>query len=230
MTGLEAAFAALVLAAFGRWLARVARRVMFPWQKWGQAPDPAGVRSEDDFWAAEVDTLISWLQEKAVGAPGFSTSGEVRRHLDAVRNFLVRVPDEVFEDIRRELIQGHNQGDSTKAIAQKIEGILNVSGSENWRNRAQTVAVTEVNGALNAGWFAGAVQQQAQLGQSLSKKWIATHDTHTRTDHRAADGQIVALLSPFIVGTSPLLYPGDKAGPPEEVINCRCTAAIVEES
>jgi F like protein len=228
VTGLEAAFAALVFAALGRWLKRVIVHVMLPWKKWGQPPDPAGVRREDGFWTAEVDKLVGWLESHATGGQGFSTSAQVRGHMDRVRNLLVRVPDEVFQDIRRELVQGHDQGESTRAIADKINRILDVSGSENWRNRAQVIAVTEVNGALNAGWFGGAVTQQSQLGQPLAKKWIATHDSHTRHDHRQADGQIVPLLSPFIVGDSPLLYPGDKAGPPEQVINCRCTAAIVE--
>lgn len=228
MTGLEAAFAALVLAALGRWLKRIAVHVMLPWKKWGQAPDPGGVLAESEFWRGQVDTLVDWLGGHAVGGQGFSTSAEVRRHLDTVRNLLVRVPDEVFDDIRRELVKGHDQGDSTKAIANKVQAVLDVTGSENWPNRAQVIAVTEVNGALNAGWFGGAVAQQTQLGQPLAKKWISTHDTHTRPDHKAADGQTVPLLSPFIVGTSPLLYPGDKSGPPDEVINCRCTAAVVE--
>jgi uncharacterized protein with gpF-like domain len=201
---------------------------MLPWEQRGQAPDPSGVSRENEFWRSEVDTLVDWLNDKAVVGEGFSTSAEVRSHLDTVRNLLVRVPDEIFEDIRRELVKGNDQGDSVRAIAEKVDGILNVRGAENWPNRAQVIAVTEVNGALNAGWFGGAVAQQAQLGQSLAKKWIATHDSHTRPDHREADGQTVPLLSPFIVGTWPLLYPGDKAGPPEQVINCRCTAAVVE--
>ena len=225
MTGLEAAFAALVLAALARWLLKVRR---FVFRNGPEQPAPDGVRFADDDWRTEVDTLVEWLEAHAIGGEGFSASGEVRRHLDRVRNLLVRIPEEVFDDIRRELIEGHNQGDSTKTIADKIDRVLNVTGSENWRNRAQVIAVTEVNGALNAGWFAGAVAQQTQLGQPLAKKWIATHDTHTRSTHREADGQTVPLLSPFIVGNSALLYPGDKSGPPEEVINCRCTAAVVE--
>lgn len=228
MTPLEVAFAALVLAAFGRWLSRVRKWVMLPWQQRGQTPDPGGISREDEFWRGQVDTLVEWLDEHAVVGEGFSTTSEVRSHLDTVRNLLVRVPDEIFEDIRRELVKGNDQGDSVRAIAEKVEGVLNVTGSENWPNRAQVIAVTEVNGALNAGWFGGAVAQQSQLGQSLAKKWIATHDSHTRPDHRAADGQTVPLLSPFIVGESALMYPGDKAGPPEQVINCRCTAAVVE--
>lgn len=225
MTGLEAAFAALVLAALGRWLRKVAR---FVFRNGGSQPSPDGVRFADDDWRTEVDTLVTWLEGHAVGGEGFSTSGEVRSHFDRVRNLLVRVPDEVFDDIRRELVEGYNKGDSNKAIADKVQGVLDVTGSENWPNRAQVIAVTEVNGALNAGWFGSAVAQQAQLGQPLAKKWIATHDTHTRSEHREADGQVVALLSPFIVGDEPLMYPGDKTGSPWNIINCRCTAAVVE--
>lgn len=227
MTPLEAAFAALVLAALGRWLARVVKRVMFPWERWGQVPDPAGVRQEDPFWRDEVDGLVQWLDAHAA-QPSLRSSAEVSNHIARVRNYLVRVPDDVFDLVRTEIQRGHDNGDSIPVIAERIQKVLEVSGSELWPNRAQTIAVTEVNGASNAGWFAGAVKQQQQLGGPMSKKWIATHDTHTRASHREADGQTVPLLSPFIVGTSPLLYPGDKAGPPEEIINCRCTAAIVE--
>lgn len=227
MTPLEATFAALVLAALGRWVTRIAKRVMFPWRAWRQVPDPVAVRGEDSFWAAEVERLVRWLRNNTSESV-VSTQGEVGRHLDAVRNYLVRIPDEVFEEIRSQIQTGHRDGDAIPAIADRVQAILTVTGSEIWPNRAQTIAVTEVNGAANAGWFAGAVEEQKQLGVPLFKKWIATHDSHTRSTHRQADGQIVPLLSPFIVGTSPLLYPGDKAGPPEEVINCRCTAAVVE--
>lgn len=227
MTGLEAAFAALVLAALTRWLNRVRKAVMFPWTAWRQSPDPAGVRQFDGLWAAEVDRLVEWLDQNAV-QPSSSHQVEVNEHLTRVRNYLVRIPDEVFDLVRIEIQRGQAQGDPIKAVAERIDSILTATGSENWDTRARTIAVTEVNGASNAGWFAGAVKEQQQRGQ-LRKRWIATHDSHTRLDHREADGQEVALLSPFIVGTWPLLYPGDKNGPPDQVINCRCTAAVVEE-
>jgi hypothetical protein len=36
---------------------------------------------------------------------------------------------------------------------------------------------------------------------------------------------------PFTVGGASLMYPGDPAGPAEEVINCRCCVGfIVDES
>lgn len=240
MTGLEAAFATLVLAALTRWLAKVARKVMFPWTAWRQVPDPQAALSEQAMWQGEVDRLVTWLRLHAVtadratgdlnhaSATAVSTSTEVTRHLAAVRNLLTRIPEEVFHDIRAEIIRGHENGDPIEAIAAKVDGILRISGSENWPNRAQVIAVTEVNGAANAGWFAAAQRMQQNLSEHLSKKWVASHDTHVRPTHREADGQTVPLGSPFIVGTWPLLYPGDKNGPAEEIVNCRCTAVTVE--
>lgn len=238
MTGLEEAFAALVLAALTRWLLRISRKVMFPWTAWRQIPDPQAALSEQDLWSREVDRLVTWLARRAVdarveemGATGpksaISTSAEVNRHLGSVRNLLARIPQEAFEDIRRQILIGHQNGEPVKTIAGRIDEILRVSGSENWPNRARTIAVTEVNGASNAGWFAAAAQMQQQFGP-MSKKWLAAHDSNVRLEHRAADGQVVPLSQPFIVGGEPLMYPGDKAGSPWNIINCRCTAATVE--
>ena len=47
--------------------------------------------------------------------------------------------------------------------------------------------------------------------------------------HRAANGQTVGIHEDFIVGGAALAFPGDPAGPPEEVINCRCVSVPVED-
>ena len=233
MTGVEAAFAALVLAALTRWVGRVAKKVMFPWARWRMLPDPSGVYSDTEQWNREVDVLVRWLDRRPARegwnsvdqAPGYSTSQFVQQHLSQVRNLLVRIPDEVFADIRDELAKGTANGDSTQTIAERINTILDVSGS-NWKNRANVIAVTEVNGAYNAGWYASAQRAEQDIGHPLTKRWIASHDSHVRPTHKEADGQVRPLLTPFTVGTWPMQYPGDKAGPPEEVINCRCTAVL----
>jgi hypothetical protein len=56
----------------------------------------------------------------------------------------------------------------------------------------------------------------------------STDDSRTRETHRLADGQRVALGQPFIVGGFELAFPGDPDGPPQEVIQCRCTMLLVE--
>ena len=58
--------------------------------------------------------------------------------------------------------------------------------------------------------------------------WLATSDSRTRPTHRAAEGQRVPVGQPFIVGGAELRFPGDPSGPPQEVIQCRCTMLLVE--
>jgi len=59
------------------------------------------------------------------------------------------------------------------------------------------------------------------------KRWDAIIDRVTRDSHRRIDGEIVALDKRFSNG---LLYPGDPEGPPEEVMNCRCTMQPVDKA
>lgn len=54
------------------------------------------------------------------------------------------------------------------------------------------------------------------------RMWTSMEDIKVRPSHRLADGQIVGLDQPFIVGGYNLRFPGDPLGPPREVINCRC--------
>lgn len=51
----------------------------------------------------------------------------------------------------------------------------------------------------------------------------SVHDTRTRMTHRIADGQKVPMWSPFVVGGSLMMHPGDPEAPPDEVCNCRCS-------
>lgn len=56
----------------------------------------------------------------------------------------------------------------------------------------------------------------------------STEDNRTRPTHQAADLQRVPLGTPFQVGGFELRFPGDPMGPPQEVIQCRCTSLLVE--
>ena len=92
------------------------------------------------------------------------------------------------------------------------------------KERALRIARTEVVSASNLGSFEGA----KQTGLELNKFWIATRDKKTRPTHRKADGQTVKMNERFRVGRAALLYPGDKDGPPGEIINCRCAVGYKE--
>lgn len=64
------------------------------------------------------------------------------------------------------------------------------------------------------------------VGGSWNKRWLSTLDTRTRPDHVEADGQVVSFGSAFTVGGYPMQHPGDKAAPPKETVNCRCTFLV----
>lgn len=221
----EAAIAAAVYAAYTTWLAEVAAKVLAGFVKFGIAPDPAAVWATVPSWISKVDFLITDLmgiarqgwQDAAntmgVDVPFNPTDPILQDTLQRTRNFMVRTPDEVYRMILR-AIDAH-PGD-INAQAQAVQNVLDATGTEDWRNRAQTVAVTEVHRAWNMGGFALAARF------SGTKEWIAKDDSATRPGHRRADGQIVPIMQPFIVSEQALMFPGDPAGSAWNVVNCRC--------
>ncbi len=56
------------------------------------------------------------------------------------------------------------------------------------------------------------------------KQWRTVMDGHERHDHAVANGQIVPIDSPFIVGGYRMMFPKDDTygAPLNEIINCRC--------
>jgi hypothetical protein len=98
-----------------------------------------------------------------------------------------------------------------------------------WEWKARRIARTEAQGARNGGSLAAARAMEIATGQTFYKEWVSTLDTRTRLTHRVADGQIVKLSAPFLVGGFPLRHPGDHAGPGREVINCRCSLRVHDD-
>lgn len=92
----------------------------------------------------------------------------------------------------------------------------------------QLLDVAQLQSYQAAGVQNAAVLQAAALSEDvLDKTWIATLDGKTRDSHFAADGQRTPLTGTFTVGVSALRYPGDPAGPPSEVRNCRCRVGVL---
>jgi uncharacterized protein with gpF-like domain len=148
----------------------------------------------------------------------------VAQYLNRAGNRLRNVPDEVYSLIVAEVERGITEGRSIDDVQAAIQVLLTASGADRWPNRARTVARTETIGAVNAGVFRAAEMDAQERGDVAPMKvWIATDDSRTRPTHTDADGQRTLLRSPFQVGGAQLLFPGDPAGPAQEVINCRCT-------
>jgi hypothetical protein len=151
------------------------------------------------------------------------------RYLDEVQNKLVRVPDELFNELRTVLKDGTKEGVPIPDLAEFIEKELLNGNAEVWKNRGVVVARTEVIGANNGGQFQAFQDLGKDIGDVYVKRWLATHDHRTRATHRVADGQTVPIAAPFTVGGFPAMFPGEKTLPPQESIQCRCSVLYLKE-
>jgi uncharacterized protein with gpF-like domain len=226
----------VVAGALRRWLARVRGVVMAPWNRFKLQPDPTAIYSTQSQWNDEVETILTtigrigmnaWSQ--ATDVPPVSRHAFVVSQLAETQNFLVRIPDEVYNTIFGEITDGVNAGESKEQIAERVDRVLSFTGSERWPNRAQVIAQTETTRAYGAGTLAAGLEQSRVTGRLLRKRWDTEQDQRVRSSHREVDGQIRDLGMPFYVDGFPLQFPGDPIGPPESVINCRCDLVILNE-
>lgn len=233
LSAAEVAIAALVLAAYTKWLAEVLARVLAGFARFGVAPDPSAIWSTIPMWERLIDTLTDdlvrlaragWIEagrQLGIELPFDEKDPILQDQLQRTRNLMVRTPDEVYRQILKVLGDVTTAGGAVQDQANAVRHVLDVTGTENWPARAKTVAVTEVHRAWNMGGLAAALRAQQRLGP-LTKRWDAKDDSATRPGHRRADGQTVSINQPFIVNMEPLMVPGDPSGSPSNVINCRC--------
>lgn len=93
------------------------------------------------------------------------------------------------------------------------------------RHRAETIAKTETTRIKGQARNLNQ-QRMEKLVPGLRKAWIATF-VNTRESHATAaavynEEGAIPIAEAFIVGDSALMYPGDPAGSPGEIINCAC--------
>ncbi|MBH8599081.1 MULTISPECIES: phage minor head protein [unclassified Thermoactinomyces] len=88
------------------------------------------------------------------------------------------------------------------------------------KERARTIARTEMISAARAGQFYG----DKQSGIVVGKEWFAAHQDRTRPWHLEADGQRRPLDEPFEVNGEKLMFPGDTSlgATADNIVNCRC--------
>jgi hypothetical protein len=217
---------AAVWAALSDWLVQTARRVL---RGTTEVPAPDAIWARVPAWREAVELILNGEILKALGVaferilgPGSGWEGRefTTNYLAEVRNRMVRIPDEVFDLVAGQISQGVNLGDSIPELAMRVDNVLSTTKSERWRNRAVVVARTEAIGAMNAGRLEAFKIVAEDEDGPMEKLWLATEDSRTRETHQEADGQRVALASPFSVGLAQLQFPGDPSGPPQEVIQC----------
>jgi uncharacterized protein with gpF-like domain len=125
----------------------------------------------------------------------------------------------------REVIMNILAGNQDLPTSQRADDLVNKLSDKDFnRDRALRIARTESTTAANKGAFLGGESSDYETG----KIWIPVLDANTRPDHAAMDGQpAIGMDELFMVGNSEMMYPGDISAPANEVINCRCSLAVV---
>ena len=228
----ESSFLAKVSAAITRWLGSARAAVFSAGRRY---PDPSAVMSTQPQWDEEVDGLLVDLDEvnrsaweDASGRPYISANSFAVTQLALTENLLKRIPEETYQRIFAQLVEGQQAGETIDQIADRIDRVLIFSGSDWWPNRARTIAQTEVHRAWQNGVLAAALYYEPATGPGWTKTWHTEMDGKERASHRRANGQRRKLADKFQVGGVDLMYPGDPTAPADEVINCRCDMVIEE--
>ena len=189
-----------------------------------------------NLWNAYVDerlvpflsvSMLNAIEETTralVGAVGehpfLSEPLDTQVYLMNARNRLVGIGNELWFNARTAIAEGLAAGESIPKIATRVRDAAGVT-----EPRARVIARTESHGARNTVNAATVRRAAGAFGNpsAFTRRWQAAEDARTRPTHVEADGQTVALNEPFTVGLASLDFPGDPAGPPGEVIACRCT-------
>lgn len=141
------------------------------------------------------------------------------------QRFAERVPDTVWRRLQESLSEGMSEGEGIPELELRVINEM----SDYIRSTAETIARTEVVGALNGGTLEG----YRQSGVVKMKAWLAALDDRTRDSHIVAHEKYnrdpIPIDDNFHLDGGSGPAPG-QIGSGEEDINCRCTLTPVLES
>ena len=129
------------------------------------------------------------------------------------------IDETTAEKVRNLLANILGQNLSRREQAKLFEETLNDPAFN--RARSLVIARTESTTAANFGINMGAESSDYEV----QKFWINTKDKRTRRSHLLMTQDRIAINQPFIVGGTPMMYPGEVGAPASEVVNCRCVMA-----
>lgn len=115
------------------------------------------------------------------------------------------------------------KGDPIDKVAENLQKVANMDHNSAVRN-----ARTAMTGAENLGRTQSASDLKAK-GIPMDEVWSATYDDRVRASHLMLDGtkrdENGVFGADFL--STPLRYPADPNGDPEEIYNCRCRLNVV---
>jgi SPP1 gp7 family putative phage head morphogenesis protein len=166
----------------------------------------------DKFYPALLEVMKEAGEDAMKTDFDFSLSGSIRSWLDErVRIFSTQINETTFKELKNQFEESTIANETREQLVKRIEETY----GDIKKYRAETIARTEVHGTMQKGTIEGYEQSGMRV-----KIWVSVIDSKTRDAHAGMDGEEVSINSAFSNG---LMFPSDPSGPPEEVINCRCT-------
>lgn len=134
------------------------------------------------------------------------------------------INETTFEQIREAVRDGLDTGASYEQVAARIREVFNEASDV----RAETIAITETNVAINSGRFAAMESARVPLKGWLSARLETTRAAHLQAERDyGQEADAIPTAQPFIVGGESLMHPGDPNGSPGNTIRCRCVSIAV---
>jgi len=127
---------------------------------------------------------------------------------------VTRVNRTVLQNLRTTILDGIANAETTSELAGRIRTQFKFTAS-----RSVMIARTEVAQSVEGTRF------NIYKAEGVEKhRWITAGDHAVRHSHQVQNGSVRRVGEHFPNG---LLHPADPAGPPQEVINCRCDVVAV---
>lgn len=178
----------------------------------------------------KVNFALRHFDDREMAGFGLSTE-RIELAQDFAATLVTDVGDRMTAAISSELQRGIMGGASPHEIMKRIGGsnglLQDPSVFRSSMVRAETITRTEMGRMLSMS-TQNSMEQAAEQDELIFKQWITSGDDRVRDEHAAADGQIVPVDQPFIVGGEDLMMPNDPGGSPENTINCRCDMVSVK--
>lgn len=181
----------------------------------GLAKD-AGAAMAEEAEAVGASAARSVAGQVSQAGKRIKFSGPQAGLLERLKDFSLRASPETIERIkgdvggvlRKVAEEGLGIDDAARRLSEAFDGLR--------RHRLTTIARTEIQSAQNH----AAAQTMKDFGVEY-KQWLTAGPgvEGIRVSHLELHGMVMRMDEPFPNG---LMFPGDRSGPIEEWINCRC--------
>ncbi len=159
-------------------------------------------------------TLADSVRREVVQTLGVDFTELSKEALTALENNALAASDIVITRVTDTILDNIRQSYADELSSLEVEDNIKEEFSQVLDNEIAQIAETELTS------YANYTRQTTYRDYGVRyKKWVSMEDERVRDEHIVMHGQIVALDRPF---TNGLMYPGDKSGPIESWIRCRC--------